>query len=209
MDAFIEFLKSPDIYNWLLNYIHEAGKAGPVSLGIAESLVLFGIDLTLSFLCLYLSISALRIRARAKQYAWFLFIWNFGWFIFLLIFKGIWEVLDYLVIELQPQLLGVVTDNFSIVVIFTAVLVYIWLLARTFSLGFFGATGLFFTSQAAYFAVIFTLFLFIQSPESGLLRAAQETLGLKPAVNCYLADIAKILSRQNILLLVKVKPYHL
>jgi hypothetical protein len=209
MDAFIEFLKNPDIYNGLINYIHEGVKAAPPNLGIAEFLFIFSVDLLFSLGCMYLAMLCLRIRANVKQYAWFLFIWNSGWFIFLLGFRGIWEALDYLVIRLDPGLLGVIADNFSISLIFAAVLVYIWLLARTFSLGFFGASGLFFLSQLFYFAVIFTLFLFLPLQEGGFLKSAQETLGLKPAINSYLADVVKILSRQNVLLLIKIKPYHL
>jgi len=174
-----------------------------------DFIVMVGLDLPLSLFCLWVALFFLtEIKSLvAKKYIWFLFVFNLSWFISLILLKGAWYILDFLIIRARPELLNRVVDNFSVGVMLIPIPIYIWLLARTFNLNFFGASITFFTSHLIYF-LIGLLVLFIPL-ENKVLDLVQKNVGFKPIVRSYLWDARKITSRQSILTLVKVRPFHL
>jgi hypothetical protein len=208
-----EFFKNLDFYNRIINYIQkERPKAKtPLKLEPAEIIFLTATDLLLSLLSLWLAMLLLTGMKTliVKAYLWFLFIFNVSRFIFLLLFKGAWEVLEFLIIRLQPNLESIILNNFSIIVIIIVVLIYIWLLARTFSLNFFGALGTFLASHLIYILVIFLFFSSLSPKENRLFNLAKENLGIKPIIQVYLWDLNKIITGQDILSLVRIRPFHL
>lgn len=160
----------------------------------------FPIDLVISFACLLLTLLLLTGRKAfsLKSYGWFLFSLNLSWFIFLLVLRLTWNILDYLLINLQPSLRTVIASGFYNVIIIAAVILYVWLLARSFSLNFYGASGTFLISNLCYFIVIFVFFIL-----SG------QKLGIEPFIKDYLSDVDKVTTGQNILSFIRFRPFHI
>lgn len=203
-----------DFYNRIINYIQKERKKtkGPLKLQPLEITFLTIIDLLLSGLSLWLAILLLTGMKTlvVKRYLWFLFIFNISRFILLVFFLGVWDVLDFLVIRLRADLKSVLLDNFSMVVIITFVLIYIWLLARTFGLNFFGALGTFLSSHLIYFLIIFLFIILIGIPEQiRLFNLIKENIGINSIVGSYLLDIDKITNEPGILSLIRISPFHL
>lgn len=206
------FLKKPNLYSHIINYLHkEKTIAKSSKLEPADFIVLALTDLLFSLFCLWLAILLLTGMKNlwVKRYLWFLFIFNLTWLIFLLLFKFAWEALDFMIVKLRPDLGPLIIDNFSLVVIITAGLIYIWLLARIFSLSFFSALGTFLISHLLYFSIIFLCILFVSPKESKLFNLVKENLGIRPIIQSYLLDINKITSGKNILTLVRIRPFRL
>ncbi len=193
-----------------LSYLHEIAKDKAPDIGIKEAIIIYAFDFGLSLFFLWLALFLNGIRGfRPKQYAWFLFAVNLSWFICLMVFRWIFNILDYLALNSRPDLSGVVLDNFSLFIIFSAIGVYIWLLARTFNIGFVGALKTFIFSNFAYFLLIFILFYFYATTEGTLLYSADRVLGFKQAMHNYLGDLDKISSGADILSFFRLRLYHL
>lgn len=209
-----EFLKQPYLYSRIINYLRkekEAEAEQSSDYGLKDSIVLFAIDLFLSLLCLWLAILLLTgtKTVSMKRYLWFMFIFNLTWFIFLLLFRVAWQVLDFLIIRLRPDLGTAFIDNLSLVVIISAGAIYLWLLARTFGLNFYGSLGVFLISHLSYFLVIFLFFLFVGLRENLVFNLVKENLGIRPIIQSYLADVNKIIWGQNTLSFIRIRPFHL
>ncbi len=194
----------------VLNYLHEIAKEKAPDVGIKESVIIYTFDFGLSLFFLWLGLFLNGIRGfRPKQYAWFLFAVNLFWFICLMVFRWVSNILDYLILNLRPDLSGVILDNLSLFIIFSALGVYIWLLARTFNLGFLGAIKVFIFSNFVYFLIIFVIFYFCAATENKLLDSAKATLGFKQAIHGYLGDLGKVSSGADILSFFRPRLYHL
>lgn len=207
-----EFLKKPHIYSNIINYLRQERSAKEsFNLRIEDLVVLIIVDLFLSLFCLWLAIRLLSgMRTLSvKRYLWFLFIFNLTWFISLLVFNVAWQVLDFLVVKLRPDLGLLIIDNLYLIAIVVAMLIYIWLLARTFGLSFFAALGVFFTSHLLYFLIIFLLFPMVTFKENRFFNLVKKNLGVKSVIQGYLSDINKIVSGQNILSYIRIRPFHL
>jgi hypothetical protein len=207
------FLANLDIYNRAINYIQEEREAKDVvKLNLQETLVLFIADLVLSLLSLWLVIffmTEMKIVA-AKKYLWFLFIRNVTWFVIVILSKIAWGILDFLVISTRQDLSPLVSINFPLILIIFTVLIYIWLLARSFSLNFFGALGVFITSHLVYFMIIFIVLGSIHRFASeGLYLPARQVLGIRQVIRSYIMDSQKIAQRKDLLSLVRIKAFHL
>ena len=204
------FIKNPDLYNRTINYLKEVGKEASLKAEPIDIVIVTLVDLFFSFLCLWLTMVFIGTKKFfPKQYFWFLFIINLGWFIFLLIFRVVWNALDFLIIKLRPDLTGVVSDSFLLFMIITAILVYVWLLARTFNFNFFGSLEAFFISHLIYFVIIFVFFVFMPSQGNKLLELSKKNLGLRAVARTYISDVGKITSAGNILFLIRIRPFHL
>ena len=207
-----ESLEQSDLYNQILNNLQtEKELIRPLNLNPTESIFLDLLDLFFSAFCLWGAMLLLvgNKLIPFKRYFWFLFIINLSWFLLLLLFRGVWMALDYLVIHLQPDLLLNVLNNFSFAVILTSVIVYIWLLARSFSLSFFGALGSFLLSHLIYFVIIFSFFSFVKVNGNKWFDLAKQNLGLSPAVQSYLSDVNKINSDHSVVSYVRFRVYHI
>jgi hypothetical protein len=210
---FENFLANLDIYNRAINYIQEEREAKDVvKLNLQETLVLFIVDLVLSLLSLWLAIffmTEMKMVA-AKKYLWFLFIWNVTWFVILILSKVSWGILDFLVISTRQDLSPLISINFPLILIIFTMLIYIWLLARSFSLNFFGALGVFITSHLVYFVMIFLILSStrIFGPER-LYLSARQGLSIRQVIRSYIMDSQKIAQRKDLLSLVRIKAFHL
>ena len=208
----VNFLKDPDLYNRMIRYVQEERKAAAgFRPAPAESVILLVTDLALSLLCLWLTLCLITGQKifPYKKYLWFLLILNFGWFVFLLIFRLAWAILYFMVIRLEPGLYGVILDNLTLAVTLTGVFVYIWLSARTFGLNFINSLKLFFISHMLYLTIIFALFFFAGFTHPDWSKSAGEKLGLKPMFKSYIADVSRIATKMNVLSLARFRAFRL
>ncbi|TAN61866.1 hypothetical protein EPN16_02670 [bacterium] len=210
--ACVNFLKNPDLYNRAISYIQrERRERAGVQPEQGKAIVLIFTDLflSLSALCLTLRLIAGVKTFLYKKYLWFLFILNFGWFILLTVFKGVWEALYFMVIRLEPGLFGVIQDNFTLMVIAFSFFAYQWLLARTFSLRFFGALRVLFVSHLFYLIAAFILFISLSFTGTDWPQALKENIGPSAMAKGCISDIGKISARGNVLSLFRLRAFHL
>lgn len=209
---FRKFIKHPAFISSIGAYFQrELKKEKSQDIRPGESAVLFFSDLVLSLACLWLSLlftAGLKLFS-AKQYLWFLFMLNLSWFILFAIFKGVWEVLYFLIIRLEPGLAAVTLHNFSVAVVITLSLVYIWLIARTFSLNFFSSLKVAIILHLLYTVVILLLAGFVKPQEKGWLKFAEENFSFRAVADCYISDIRKITFKMSLLSLIRPRAFHL
>ncbi|MFA5117620.1 MAG: hypothetical protein WC695_02075 [Candidatus Omnitrophota bacterium] len=204
-------VKAVSFYQWLLNYTGPDKKEGPVVVELQDTVVLSVIDLLVSLACVWLAFFfSVRIVAQDwKKFLSFFLNLNIGWFVVLLLSRGLWEMLNALVFKFQTDLAGVFSQQLTVGILFIAVVFYIWLQARAFGLQFAESLKMFLVSQGMYFILVFLFFAFVPPGENSLLIAAQETLGMKPSIGKYVSDIQKVTSRQDILSLARIRLFHL
>ncbi|MFA6216857.1 MAG: hypothetical protein WDL87_04300 [Candidatus Omnitrophota bacterium] len=204
-------VEAASFYQWLFDYTKPGEKEALVVVEFQDILILTGIDLLVSFVCVWLAfLFSIRIMAFDwKKFLVFFLNLNIGWFIVLLLFRGLWEIVSSLVIKLQPDLSGVFIQHFTIIILFVAVVFYLWLQARAFGLQFAESLKMFFISQCSYFMLVFLFFAFVSPWENRLVMAAQENLGIKPVIAAYVSDIEKVTSRRDLLSLARIRMFHL
>lgn len=206
--GFKKFLGQPAFSRKISAYFQKELKKGESKdIRPAETATLFFIDLVLSLVCLWLSLFSRTFLA--KPYLWFLFILNLSWFISLLILKAVWEILNFLVIRLEPNLANIVLHNFSLTVAITSGLVYVWLMARTFSLNFLGSLRAALSLHLFYFIIIFLTIGFIEPKENKRFNLLKENFGIGAVIRCYISDIHKITSKMPLLSLIRLRAFHL
>ena len=201
-----------NIYTQIIDYLRkERGVETPYNFTLTEFIIFFVIDLGLSLFCLWAAILLLvAVKVRfAKTFPWFLFIFNFTWLLMLLFFRLFWQSFGLLLVRLQADLAPAMIDNFSFFIIIIACLIYIWLLARTFSLNFFGALGVFLASHIFYFLIIFLFFLTVTIKDNRFFNLAKENLGIKPVIKSYLSDVNNVTSNKSVLELIRIRAFHL
>lgn len=211
-EGFKKFLGQPAFSDKISAFFQkELKKEKSKDIRAEEAASLFFIDLVLSLGCLWLSLffTAGYGTPPAKQYLWFLFILNLSWFIGMLILKAVWGILNFLVIRLEPNLAGVLLHNFSLTAAITSGLVYIWLIARTFSLNFFASLKVALILHLFYFIIIFLTIGFIEPKENRGLNLLKENLGIGAVIDCYISDIRKITSKIPLLSLIRFRAFHL
>jgi len=201
-----------NIYTQAIDYLRkERGVEAPFNFTIKEFIIFFVIDLSVSLFCLWAAVLLLvAVRVQfVKTFPWFLFIFNFAWFFMLLFFRLLWQSFGLLLVRLQADLAPIIIDNFSFFIIIIACLIYIWLLARTFSSNFFGALGVFLASHIFYFLIIFLFFSFASVKENRFFNLAKENLGIKPVIKSYLSDVNNVTSDKSVLDLIRIRAFHL
>ena len=207
-----KFLKKPSMYGSIVNALRdEESKMRFSRLTTKEAAAAVSIDLLLSLSCLWASIFLVTGKAEVelKKYLWFLLIFNLGWFVILMLFKTQWFLFDYLVVRLRSDLQGAFKDNFSILVIIAAILVYVWFLARTFQYGFARSVGIFLVSHTIYIVAIFLISAACPK-HSALCKTMKKSFGVRPMIRQYLADVEEISSRNpNVLSLLRPRVFHL
>jgi len=187
----------------------EKGKELP-RLEPKDAVILTVGNLVLSLFCLLLAISLIAKASVPKKYLWFLFIFNITWLIVTLIAKGVWSSLDYLIIKLQPDLAPRFYDHFLLYFVIATILVYVWLLARTFNLNFFGAVGSFVVAHIAYFFIVaFVFSVYRPSVQNALYLAARETTGARGVMASYIGDMNSITTHTSIYSFIKIKYFHI
>ena len=207
-----EFMANLDVYNRVMNYIQQEREAkDAVNLNPMETVILFIADLVLSLLSLGLAIffiANLKIVA-AKKYLWFLYVWNVARLVILLLSQVGWRVLDFLVISIRQDLGPVISNHLPLILIIFTVLIYIWLLARSFNLNFFGALGVFITSHLIYFVIVFIILGSIHTfAPLGLYLPARQSLNPRKLTRDYIMDSQKIAQGQSALFLIRIKAFH-
>lgn len=203
------FLSNLAIYNRIMNYIwQERGKKATV-LSLAETAVLFAVDLLLSLFCLWLTIFLLtRVKTLVlKSYLWFLLAWNITFAIQILFFRGAWRFLQFAITRLEPNSAGPVLEHYPLVLISVAALLYIWLLCRTLGLNFSGGVGTFLISHFVYFTLIFLVLALTAKLDVN--STARQGLGIRPTIRNYLVDSDNITSGKYLFTLFRIKPFHL
>lgn len=207
-----EFLKQPRLYSSIINYLRKERKAErSFNYSPRDFVVLAAVDLFLSLFCLWLAMFVLTATKSlsVKRYLWFIFIFNFIWFIFLMLCRIGWQILDFLIIRLRPDLGAAFVDNLSLVAIVFAGIIYLWPLARTFGLNFYGALGVFSVSHLFYFLIIVLFFIFAGPKENMIFNLVKENLGIRQVLQSYLSDVDKVISGQNALSFIRIRPFHL
>lgn len=200
------------IYSNIINFLREEQKSKKVqSLTFNDSVALFGADSVISLFFLGLALFFLinRKSITIKGIIWFLVAINLSWFACLFFFRILWDILYFLVVRLRPDLGPPITDSFSVIFIAVSASVYIWLLARTFHLNFYGASGVFLLSHFLYLLVIFLFFSFAGIGEEGYLNLLKGNLGTRAIIQSYLFDLDKVVSSRNVLSCLRFRPYHL
>lgn len=201
-----------NLYTKVIDYLRNEREAeNPFNFTTTEFILFFIIDLLLSLFCLWVAVSLFTLIKIPflKTFPWFLFIFNFSWFLILLLFKLVWQSFGIFLVRLEADLAPIIIDNFSFFIIIIACLIYIWLLARTFNLNFFGALGLFLASHLFYFLIIFLFFSFVTVKENRLFHLMNENLGIKAVIKSYLSDVNNITSNKSILDLIRIRAFHL
>jgi len=207
------FFSNQSIHNHIIKYIRrEKDKYKPVVLKPAQFIVLSAIDLILSLFCLWLTIFFLTCTKSllVKPYIWFLSIWNIAFALQLMFFRGVWRFLEFALVRLRPELTPGILELFPIALISVGILLYIWLLARSFGFNLFGALGTLFFSHLIYFLLIFlVLTLTVKLNAGDLSSAMTQSLGVRNCINSYLADSENITGNKYILYLFRIKVFHL
>lgn len=211
------FFKNINFYQDLATYIQKeksnlfSREFQPLNLAIGEAVFLNILDLILSGSCLWLTMLILfrRVHFNVKAYLWFVFAYNICWFTVLALFRGAWKTLSFLVISQQADLETVILDKFCTLIVLSSVIIFIWLLARSFSLQFLGALETFFTLHLIYLAFILVFFQVFINFDHKLVRLARENLGLRPIMRSYFSEINKVSYGSNLFLLDKVKVFRL
>ncbi len=200
-----------NFYQWLLRYTQPDKKEEPVIIEFPDTVILTVIDLLVSLACIWLAFFfSVRILAQDwKKFASFLLNLNIGWFIVLLLCRGLWEILNALVFKFQADLANIFAQQLTVGIVFAAVIFYIWLQARAFGLRFAESLKMFIISQGMYFALVFLFLAFVPPGENSLLIAAQEKLGMKPVMGEYVSDMQKVTGRKDILSLARIRLFHL
>jgi len=167
-------------------------------------------DIAFSLLCLWAAIWTITgVKAfDPKKYGWFIVGLNLAWFGSLVGFDLLWGMLNFLVVKLRPDYRGNILDFLSVMMLATTVLIYIWVLARTFSLGFVGALSVFALSHAIYFAAIF-IFSVVAPVDNHYCALVRSGMGLGPVIKGYLADMNHVAGDNGILALLRLRLFHI
>ena len=204
------FLHSHRYYAGIVNYLKVTQYlAISYKFNYRDLLFMVIVDFPLSFLSLWLAIFVAtgNKRINPKSYAWFLFIYNLTRFIAFIGFKILWAGLYAMLIRLEPSLKVPVFDAFSVYVIVNLVLIYIWLLARTFNLGALSAAKTFLVSHLLYCVVIVAaVFVFSLGANTSIIK---KNAGFNPIVQSCTLDVNKITSGRNIFSFIRLRPFHL
>ena len=197
-------------YEWISNKIRAAKEQEHVQVTSKEQVVIYIVDLIISFLCTWFALWTYTMEAAlSKKYLWFLVSFNILGVIFLLGFQVCWEMLSYLVIRLQPDLSEGIQGGLCLIMIVSAIGMYIWLLARNFNLQFFGAARTFFISHALYAVLIAVFFMMISPGEKTMLGRAGKNLGFESIIQSYVSDLHTIVTHEPLTSLVRIRAYHL
>ncbi len=204
-------MEKSTVYNSIVGYMQSIDDTPWVQGSLEQGVFFFVIDLFFSLFCLWVSVWLFTREAKLvlRRYFWFILFFNLSWFCMLIFLKGAWLVLDYLIVRLQPDTIGVVLNNYISAVFIIAVIIYIWVLARTFGLTSLTALGTLVVSHLFYLIVVFLVLSFAVSPGSPQFDAVRNYFGAKPIVFGYLSDIEKAVSSNNILDFVRIRPFHL
>ncbi len=204
------FLFQHDFYRNIVIYFRYAKEViKEFTFDYNDLLLMIIVDLPFSLLCLWLALYSLPTRQpyEFKNYIWFLFAINIGRFIGFLFFKGVWMAIEGVVINFKPHWRLPFTEAFYLYVILSWVIVYIWLLARTFKLSAFGAARTFVISHLIYCSVVYAFVLFV--PDKRIASFVNKNMGLRTIVQSYILDVDKIAQRAPFLSLIRIKSFHM
>lgn len=207
---YAKFMKEGSTYAKLAGFLRLEQQRTDTSRVEAKDIVIVNaIDFFFSALCLWTAILVMTgVKVlEIKKYLWFVLAVTLCWYCMLVGFKLFWGMLDFLVIRLRPELKDALVDFFSISILTMAVLTYIWLLARTFGLGFVGSLSVFGLSHIIYFAAIF-IFAAVAPVKDRYCELIRFHMGLAPSIQAYLRDLYKLVSSNNILVLLRLRFYH-
>lgn len=209
-EEYTKFMKEGSTYAQLANFLRlEQRHTNASRVDTKDLIIVYAIDFVFSAFCLWIGVLVMTgVKVfEVKKYLWFFVAVTLCWYMMLIGFKMFWGMLDFLVIKLRPELKDAIVDFFSVSMIVVAILTYIWLLARTFSLGFVGALSVFAVSHIIYFAALF-IFGAVAPQDNFYCELIRFRLGLGPSIQAYLKDLYKLVSSNNLLLLLRLRFYH-
>ena len=209
-EEYSKFMKEGSTYAKLAGFLRVEQKHTAASKVDSKDIAIaYAVDFFFSALCLWLAVLIMTgIKTlEIKKYLWFIVAATLCWYFILIGFKMFWGMLDFLVLRLRPELKDALVDFFSISILTMAVLTYIWLLARTFNLGFVGALMVFGLSHAIYFIGIF-IFAAVTPTNNHYCELIRFRIGLGPSIQAYLRDLYKLVSNNNFLTLLRIRFYH-
>ena len=209
-NVYDNFIAHHSIYRGIVMYFNYARETmSTYSFGYRDLIFMISVDLPLSLLFLWMGLHSLsgRRKLEIKSYLWFLFAVNIGRFLSFLFFYLMWIIFKNSVIVLKPQWEAPFLDVFSMYAISMFFVVYVWLLARTFELEFFGALKVFFVSHILYCAVAALAVFAI--PDNRVASFIDKNMGLKPIIQGYLRDVGKISQGDNAFSLIRIRTYHM
>ncbi len=206
-----KFSKESSVYGKLIVWLHlERNDLKPVPFVLRDFLVVNAVDLVVSTFCLWLAILLLTsVKVpEPKKYFWLLVAFNIAWFAGLAFLHLIFNMLSFLVLRLRPELKVEIADFMTVITMATAVGLYVWLLARTFSLGFFGALSLMGLSHILYILIFFVFA--VATPQTDPLCALlRNNLGLGGILKAYVRDIYQLVSGNGPMALMRLRLFHL
>jgi len=208
-DEYTTFMKDGSVYAKLVDFMRVEKHGNTAKVTSGDITVIYVIDFLFSALCLWAAILAMTgVKVfEIKKYLWFVFSVTLCWYFMLISFKMLWGMLDFLVLKLRPELKSSLVDFFSVAMIVVAILTYIWLVARAFTLGFIGALSVTVLSHIFYFAILF-LFAAIAPRNNHYCDMVRIYMGLGASVQEYLRDLYKLVSSNNLLMLVRLRFCH-
>ena len=208
--------KISDFFGSLKAYVAEEKKTGlqeaqtPLDATFAELLLVFCVDFLVSLLCLWLTIWMLvGVRKyNPSPYLWFIAMFNLSWYAALWLLRGVWHVINALIISHQPDLEPLLLGQLTLCAFCAAAILYVWLLARIFQLQLFGAIKAFCISHVLY---VLLVFFFVSLPyfNQGPGRVFKESLTLRAAVHTYVAEVNEVAYGMGTLALRRIRLFHL
>jgi len=210
MSVYNKFIAQHSLYRSIVMYFNYAKETmSTYSFDYRDLIFMIGVDLPLSLLFLWMGLRSLsgRRKQEIKGYLWFLFAVNISRFLSFLFFYAVWVAIKSSIIVLKPAWEAPFSDVFSMYAISMFFVVYVWLLARSFKLEFFGALKVFFVSHVLYCAVA-ALAVFV-IPDNRIASFINKNMGFKPIVQGYLRDVGKISQGDNAFSLIRIRTYHM
>lgn len=206
-----ESSQAPGFYTHLTDFLrNERETFRSSTLDYKDFAIIFAVDLPLSMLCFWLAMWMVTKSKlfSPKRHLWFLLIFNLAWFIMLACYKFCWEILSFLIVRIRPDLREPMIEGFTVFVLVGAILIYIWLIARTFTTGFTPSILIAVVFHALYFAVIFCVML-AAPKENQFFDLTRKNLGARAVVRSYISDVDKITSGLPMPAFLRFRPYHL
>lgn len=199
------------VYDSIINFLRSVGEDSAPPLGGYAAVGVFLFEFVVSCMSLWLALWLFTGEKKfvVPRYLWFWGALNVYWYGILIFLKGAWMVLEYLVIRLQPDIVGNVMDKFIPAVVIFSLVLYVWLLARTFGLTFLGSWGVLLASHLIYFIVIFFLAIIVFPVGGEVFDTLKDHVGIRPIAYGYLSDVEKITSTSEVFYYIRARVFHL
>lgn len=197
---FIDFVNSEQkqVKNYKYNYY--------------DYIVIGLINLPISFIAFWVGIRFFAGKRehqktrRIKRYIWFLFASNLFWFLTVFVFTFLWGAVDYLVLRIQPNLFDFMVDVFIFTLFFFSIIIYLWLLSRTFELEFSDACKTAILVHLIY-AITSAAILTVTPYDTKIGTSLRKNMGYKLLLRGYVIDTFNISENKPIINYLRLRSY--